>query len=221
MTLRERTSIETPLLFNKIEGDISWRIQVTCTLISDILKTDDKRAENVRRHIINWFFNPDKGSKFRKNTRLIRWWLKWTKKTRSKIIPLMLRRWYNGIIAFHSEDIIGHTFFQAHKGNSELHLFSIAVAEELHKRRLGTFIGQTFLEHGRAESNVTRVRISSGWDPKINKEAYDWIRAIFKNISQRAWELGIETDDQFFVNFLDRNPRELSGIIEPRKEEAK
>lgn len=200
------SSIKPAPLFQKIEGDVSWIIQIQCRLVSDILEESSELSQEVQAHIIRWFLNPDIGSPFDRKTKAFRNII-----PKTWIIPCMRWLWYDGIIGLFEDEIIGHAFFQKHKKETgyELHLFSIAVPEELHRRWIGTKIGQIFVESGRKQENISRLRMGWGWDEKV--------KAIFTKIEKQSAERGISTDPDFFITFIDGTARLVDATIQPVK----
>lgn len=196
---------QTPL-FEKLESDVSWFIQIQCVTVIDILEQNNDLAEKVKIHIIRWFLNPDIGSPFDRKTKAFRNII-----PKTWIIPCMRWLWYDGIIGLFKNEMIGHAFFQKHKKEIgyELHLFSIAVPEELHRRWIGTKIGQSFVESGRKQENISRLRMGWGWDEKV--------KAIFTKIEKQSAERGISTDPDFFISFNDRITREVDNTISPKR----
>ena len=202
-----KEAVTSTPLFERIEDVTSEAIEIRCQTVSEILGKQNLVAMSARAHIVRWFLNPDKWSPFDKKTRLIRKLI-----PHKYIIPLMQRLGYDGIIALWNQRIIWHAFFQKHtrQTRDELHLFSVAVAEELRWRWIGTMISQTLIEFGRKpERKIEKMRIWGGGDPTV--------KTIFQKVSSRAQALWIRTDDDYFVYFLDRTERPISGIIGPRK----
>ncbi len=192
--------------FLRIKTTIPNTIAISHVRVGEILgKNKDQKneiTEAVRSHIIRWFLNPDPGSPFDKKTKYWRNLI-----PQSIIVRLMLWKWYDGIITLFDWHIIGHAFFQAHKkktGN-ELHLFSIAVADELRRRWIGTAIAQTFIEHGRSLSNISRLRMWGGGDENV--------RAIFDKVGWMQGKIWITTDDNYFIWFTDRNERKVESVF--------
>lgn len=137
---------------------------------------------------MHWVRNPDPGSNFERNTRLLRRLPAWA-------IMLLLRLFqYNGIIFLHqdAEKILGHVFFQkrhASSGEPELHLFSLFVNEAKRGQGYGPELLKEFLTYA-WENGHLKVRVGTDRNEAIKNVRARFFEKLPADIGFGATELG-------------------------------
>ncbi len=173
--------------------DSSFRRSYSAEVISKV--SDFSPA--AREYLLNILKRPDPGTAFDKQTRYVRWL------PDNALLSLMEKKGYGGLLFFQTSPgesegkVCAHAFFQKHQ--DALHLFSLNLAPDLRGQGIGYEVTSNFIEYARSLSEISQVRISAG--------GHSGTRQIHAQICNADKELGLESTGNYFLKFLDREPR--------------